>query len=172
MLDTNVFNDVLDGKIDIANLKGLRLKATHIQWDEIGNTKDQGRKDALLSIFEFLTEETTPTTSAVFGISVFGAACPGSSGIVPTESAVWGISRWGAAKWGADNILTGLRQQLDALNKKKRNNVHDILIAETSVRNGWVLITSDSDLFLVVTKYSGACANLYTLQTEFPPLKK
>ena len=145
MLDTNVFNHILDEKFDIANLKGLRLKATHIQWDEIGNTKDQGRKDALLSIFEFLTEETTPTTSAVFGISVFGAACPGSS--------------------GADNIFPGMHQELGALNKKKRSNVRDILIAETSVRNGWILITSDSDLFLVVTKYGGACANLFTLQT-------
>ena len=166
MLDTNVFNHVLEGKIDVAKLAGLRLRATHIQRDELGNTPDQKKREALLSIFESLTVEKAPTTSAVVGVSVVGAACPGSSGIVPTESSVWGVSRWGAAKWSADNgIFTGMRQELDALNKKKRNNVHDILIAETSVRNGWVLITSDSDLFSVVTKYGGACANAFMLQT-------
>ena len=165
MLDTNVFNHVLEGKIDVANLKGLRLMATHIQRDELGNTPDQTKREALLSIFESLTVERAPTTSAVVGISVVGAACPGSSGIVPTESAVWGISRWGAAKWTAANdTFTGMRQELDALNKKKRNNGQDILIAETSVLNGWVLITSDSDLFFVVTKYGGACANAFMLQ--------
>lgn len=165
MLDTNVFNHVLDGTIDIGSLKGRRLIATHIQRDEINNTKDEVRRAALLSVFEFLAGEQAPTSSAVAGISVAGGACAGSDGVVPTESAVWDVSRWDEAKWGAeDDIFEGMRRELDALNKRKRNNAHDILIAETSVRNGWVLITGDADLFAVVSKYRGACGNAFTLQ--------
>ena len=166
MLDTNVFNHVLDGKIDIASFEGRRMIATHIQRDEISNTKNDTRREALLSVFEFLTENLTPTTSAVAGISVAGACCAGSDSVVPTESAVWGVSRWGQAKWGtSDDIFEGMRRELNALNKGKMNNAQDILIAETSIRNGWVLITSDIDLFAVVTKYGGACGNVFTLQT-------
>lgn len=166
MLDTNVFNHVLDGKIGLASLEGRRLIATHIQRDEINNTKNEARRKALYSVFEFLTENMVPTTSAVAGISVAGSCCASSDGVVPTESAVWDISRWGQAKWGAnDDIFEGMRQELDALNKEKKNNAQDILIAETSIRNGWVLITSDTDLFAVVTKYGGACGNVFTLQT-------
>jgi len=166
MLDTNVFNDVLDGKIDIASLEGRRLIATHIQRDEISNTKNETRREALLSVFEFITESLAPTTSAVAGISVADGCCASSDGIVPTESAVWDVSRWGQAKWGAnDDIFEGMRRELNALNKEKMNNNQDILIAETSIRNGWLLITSDKDLFAVVTKYGGACGNVFTLQT-------
>ncbi len=57
MLDTNVFNHLLDGKVDITCLKGRRLIATHIQRDEISNTENEVRRADLLSIFEFLTEE-------------------------------------------------------------------------------------------------------------------
>lgn len=77
---------------------------------------------------------------------------------------MWGVSRWGQAKWGReDDIFAGMRAELDALNKRKGNNPQDILIAETAIRNHWVLITSDTDLFAVVTKYGGACANAFAL---------
>jgi hypothetical protein len=110
-------------------------------------------------------DNTEPTSSFVAGISVAGGARVGASGIVPTESAVWGISRWGGAKWGVeDGILTGMRQELDAINKRKQNNAQDALIAETAIRNGFILVTSDSDLFLVVTRYGGACANAFLFQ--------
>lgn len=165
LLDTNVFNHVLDGTIDVTLLKGKRLLATHVQRDELANTKDTVRRDALLSTFEFVIAEQAPTTAFVVGISVVGGACASASGVVPTESAVWGVSRWGAAKWGReDDIFSAMRKELDALNKRKGNNVQDILIAETAVRNGWVLITSDADLFAVVTKFGGSCANAFVLQ--------
>ena len=163
MLDTNVFNDLLDGKIDVACLKGRRLIATHIQRDEISNTGNEVRRAELLSIYEFLTEEQVGDQVAVKGISVAGASSAMS--VVSTESAVWDVSRWGQAKWAvSDGMFDGMRGELDALNKRKGNNTQDILIAETSLRNGWVLITSDRDLFAVVTKYGGACGNVFTLQ--------
>ena len=139
MLDTNVFNSVLDGKTDLASLAGKRLVATHVQCDEINNTKDETRRKNLLSIFGITLQE-------------------------PTESLVWDVSRWGEAKWGADDgKFTAMHQELDKLNKRKKNNIQDILIAETSIRNGWVLITADADLFNVVTKCGGACANVFAL---------
>ena len=165
MLDTNVFNHVLDGRIDAAHLTGRRLFATHIQLDEIRKTADLTRRQALLSVFSEITQEQQPTSTAVAGISVAGLACAGSSGVVPTESAVWGVSRWGQAKWGTrDNIFEAMRRDLDALNKRKRNNTYDVLIAETAFRNGWVLITADVDLFEIMTKYGGACANAHVFE--------
>lgn len=156
MLDTNVFNDVLDGKIDIACLKGRRLIATHIQRDEIGKCMDETRRRELFSIFEFLAGEHVPTSSFVVGISVVGGACAGSDGAVPTEL---------EKPDSNDNIFDGMRRCLDNLNKGKKSNTQDILIAETSLRNGYVLVTSDAHLFKVVTKYGGACGNALTLQT-------
>ena len=164
MLDTNVFNHVLDGKVDMAALKGKQLVATHVQRDELAQTKDEGRRTALLDVFSELTPDQAFTSSAVAGISVAGGAAAAGSGVLPTESAVWDLSRWGQAKWTQeDDIFAGMRAELDGLNKRKGNNAHDILIAETAIRNGWVLVTSDADLFGVVTKYGGACANAHAL---------
>ena len=158
MLDTNVFNFVLDGKVEVAALNGRRLFATHIQHDELSKTKDERRRANLLAVFEALTPEQLPTSSAVAGISVAGGAAASAGGQIPTESAVWGVSRFGQAKWGAnDNIFEGMRGELDSLNKAKRNNSEDILIAETALRNGFVLLTSDRDLMEVCRKYGGAC---------------
>jgi len=47
LLDTNVFNDVLDGKISLSKLAGRRVFATHIQHDELNNTPNQQRRAAL-----------------------------------------------------------------------------------------------------------------------------
>lgn len=164
VLDTNVFNHLLDGTIDIAKLKGKRLLATHVQRDEISNTKDQARREALLAVFELLITEHATTSSAVAGISVADGEVASASSLVPTESAVWDVSRWDEARWGAnDDVFTGMRGELDVLNKRKGNNPQDILIAETALRNNWILVTSDADLFAVITKYGGACSNAFAL---------
>ncbi len=164
MLDTNVFNHILDGKVGFEALAGKDLVATHVQRDELAKTKDESRKEALLKVFAELTPDQAVTTSAIAGVSVADGAAASGGGVVPTESAAWGVSRWGQAKWGAeDDIFAGMRADLDALNKRKGNNVEDILIAETAIRNQWMLITSDADLFAVVTKYGGSCANVFAL---------
>jgi hypothetical protein len=93
MLDTNVFNDVVDGKIEPANLNGRRLIATHVQRDELNNTTDQKRRELLLAVFEFVSADQL--------------------GLVPTESALWGVSKWDAAKWGADDGIFGAMRAAD-----------------------------------------------------------
>jgi hypothetical protein len=130
MLDTNVFNDVLDGRVDANRLKGHKLFVTHIQRDEINMTRDDARREALLASFAELSTDMSPTSSAVAGVSVAGAACPAASrSVVPTESGVWGVSEWGQAKWRSEPTqFEALRQELDGRNNGKPNNVQDVLI--------------------------------------------
>jgi predicted nucleic acid-binding protein len=165
MLDTNVFNHVLDGRLDATLLEGRSLFVTHIQHDEIQSTKDESRRGALMKIFDNVLQVQAPTSTMVAGVSVAGGACASAEGVLATESNVGGISRWGQAKWGTkDNIFEDMRRDLDALNKGKKNNAQDILIAETALRNKLVLVTSDVDLFQIMSKYGGACANLFLLE--------
>jgi predicted nucleic acid-binding protein len=156
MLDTNVFNRVLDEKIDSKLLQGRKLFITHIQRDELNKTNNDERKRRLLSVFAELIPLQSPTSSMVAGVSVAGAACPSSSGEVPTASAAWDISRFDQARWKAeDNIFEAMLRDLGYLNKNKRNNTEDILIAETALRNDLVLVSADRDLIEVMVKYGG-----------------
>ncbi|MBO0223070.1 hypothetical protein J0689_27705, partial [Vibrio parahaemolyticus] len=50
---------------------------THVQVDELNNTKDKERRAQLFLRFADLRPE-----------------------IVPTESLVWGVTRWGMGAWG------------------------------------------------------------------------
>jgi predicted nucleic acid-binding protein len=155
MLDTNVFNDVLDGKVDTSAVACTDLVATHIQRDEIQKTKDQKRREGLMATFGGLT--------AGAGAAVGGSPIPFSK-VVPTESMVWNVSNWGEAKWGVeDDLYERMLVALDRLNKSKKNNPQDILIAETAVRNGWVLVTADADLSSVVAQFGGECCTAAAL---------
>ena len=165
MFDTRAFNLMLDGSVSAEALKGrVFAHATHIQRDEINNTKDPGRRAALLQVFNDVVAETVPTNSAVIGVSRIGAARIGGDRVVPTASAVLDVSRWDQASWSAnDNIYSTLKSDLDMLNKSKRNNVQDALIAETSIKGRYVLITDDSDLIEVTQRYGGRCLSLEQL---------
>ncbi len=162
MFDTNVFNRILDGVISLQSLTGgVVAHATHVQRDEINNTKDAGRRMALAEVFGEAVAESTPTDSFVLGVSRLGEARLGGERVVPTTSAVWDVSRWDQASWGTDdNLYSRLKTELDTLNRNKPNNVHDALIAETSVKGGYVLITDDSDLVAVTNKYGGKCLSV------------
>lgn len=103
----------------------------------------------------------------MLGVSRLGEARLGGERIVPTESAVWGVSRWGEAKWKAnDNLYTPIKANLHGLNKGKRNNVQDALIAETSIKGGYILVTDDADLIEVTKRYGGKCVSLEDLLSQ------
>ena len=51
MLDTTFFNKVADGSISVEAFSGLDLFATHIQLDELQNTKSDARRAELLRRF-------------------------------------------------------------------------------------------------------------------------
>lgn len=138
MFDTNIFNHILDGEVDLSGFVGrAKFYATHVQIDELNKTSNDGRRAALLRVFQEV-----------------------SSIPVPTESAVWGVSKWNQCKWTpSDNLYQPIKSKLDQLNKNKPNNVEDALIAETAIKNGFTLVTHDCDLFRVTTEFGGACTN-------------
>jgi predicted nucleic acid-binding protein len=144
MLDTNVFNHVLDGRMDVNALQAGNLYVTHIQNDEIANTRDPVRRDQLQAIVTRVLS-TSPAPAA-----------GREPGVMPTESAVWGVSKWGEAKWTApDALLDKMLAALNSRNKGKKNNVQDVLIAETALLNQLALVTADADLAEVMKMFGG-----------------
>ncbi len=140
VVDTNIFNKLVDGLLRIEDLpsNGSYL-ATHIQIDEINNTKDTERRARLFLMFAEMRPQ-----------------------VVPTESFVWDVSRWDQGKWSDGVLFEKLKQDLDALNKSKSNNARDILIAEVAIANGYTLLTADRDLAAVAEKHGGKVAYFET----------
>ena len=99
MLDTNVFNHLLDGRIDGDVLVGAKLYVTHVQHDKINKTGDTARRAALLEMVAIVMGERVVTSSSIADVSAADYA--GASAEVATESAAWGVSKWGQAKWGS-----------------------------------------------------------------------
>jgi hypothetical protein len=165
MFDTNVFNRVLDGVVSLNALIGrVNGHATHVQRDEIGRTKDPARRQALEAVFASVTGTAVPTASFILDASRLNEASFGGSRVVPTSSAVWGVSKWDEAKWTAnDNLYVPMKAELDTLNGGKKNNVEDALIAETAVKDGYILVTDDRDLSAVTKKYRGECLTVLEL---------
>ncbi len=164
MFDTNIFNRILDGVIGWNELgHKIIAYATHIQRDEIDNTANSVRRDALKQIFESATSGSIPTNSFVLDVSRLDEACLGNDHVVPTESLVWEVTAWGHGKWGVGDLYMALQADLDNLNKGKANNIQDALIAETSIRGGYVLVTDDRDLAAVTKKHGGQCMSLQEL---------
>lgn len=133
VLDTNIFNRLLDGRLNAEQLPrdGAYL-ATHVQIDEINRTKDAELRAALFLMFTEVRPE-----------------------LVPTESFVADVSRLGYGKL-SDGVRFGkLKQDLDALNKSKANNANDVLIAEVAIANNFTLLTADRDLAAVVKNHGG-----------------
>ncbi|HEX7642105.1 MAG TPA: hypothetical protein VF472_07860 [Burkholderiaceae bacterium] len=148
MLDTNVFNHLVDGRMDISKLQGGAVYVTHVQHDEIANTPDPIRRARLQAMVK-----------GVLGTSSVPSAS-GAPGTMPTESAVWGVSKWRAAKWTApDALLDKMLAALNARNRRKKNNVQDVLIAETALLNRLTLMTSDAKLSAVMKEFGGQVEN-------------
>lgn len=140
MFDTNIFNKMLDGRIDVLKIKKKICKATHIQFDEIQATKNGHRRAQLEIVFnEIITVQ------------------------IPTESLVLGVSRLGMAKLSDGDLYKKLLVRLNALNNSKSNNIQDVLIAETSINNKYILVTDDRNLAQVTTDFGGKVCNLHEI---------
>lgn len=71
IFDTNIFNRILDWKIpDDAFRHQVSAYVTHVQRDEINNTRNDERREALANKFTDII--------------------PDNENIIPTRSAVWG----------------------------------------------------------------------------------
>ena len=140
IVDTNIFNKLIDGTVNVSDLPSDgSYVATHIQIDEINNTKDNDRRARLFLVFA----EMRPN-------------------IVPTESFVLDLSRLDYGKLSDGVLYEKLKQELDALNKSKSNNAQDVLIAEVAIVNDYTLLTSDRHLAAVVERLGGKVVYLKT----------
>jgi len=124
LFDTNIFNRVLDGLVEITKFRErAHFYATHVQIDELKATANIQRRQELLAALK-----------AVVG-----------NNKVPTESFVLGVSSLDEAKLGDEenNLYSKIKVALDKLNKNKENNIQDALIAETAIKNQyqWLLGT-------------------------------
>jgi predicted nucleic acid-binding protein len=130
MLDTNVFNRLVDGLIDPSFFLGKSLITTHVQRDELEGTRNDDRRKNLIVAYESVDAQ-----------------------IVPTESMVWDVSRWDNSKWSSqESKFEEMRDRLQQLDKKSgkssssSNLARDILILETAISNNYTLVTGDADL--------------------------
>jgi predicted nucleic acid-binding protein len=133
VVDTCVFNWLADGVLTRDQLPsdgGFAI--THIQVDEINETKHQERRARLLLVQASLRCE-----------------------LLPTQSFVLDVSRLDHAKLGDGQLFGSIRAELDTLNRNKKSNTRDALIAEAAIANGYTLLTADRDLRLVTEKHSG-----------------
>jgi hypothetical protein len=83
LLDTNIFNQLVDERISLANLPcDGPLLATYLQIEEIKKTKNLSRQEELLRKFE----EINPVR-------------------VPVETSLWGVTPWNEGKYGGGGEL-------------------------------------------------------------------
>lgn len=138
MFDTNVFNHLLDGQIQPSDIpKGWEPIATHIQWDELNATKNEGRRADLLETFN---DQVTIK--------------------VKTSSAIWGVSTWDESSWtGPESRYDEIVASLDSI-RSKPNNSSDALIGDTCLQNGFVLVTNDRALREIVDRLGGKSVDL------------
>ena len=141
MFDTNKFDNVLDTQILPASFAHLRILATGVQAAEIrAITKNDVRRAELLTIFWQTIPAVTPTSSFALGI----------------EGAGFGQAYWNDGSGDHERMLNRLRE-LDRKNKKPLNQIRDILIAETAIKQNATLVSGDVYLRQVVTEFGG-CA--------------
>lgn len=138
MLDTNVFNAVLDGRVFLASSLGHILLVTGIQRDELGATAKPGRRAALLAVYKEIRPTSLPASSFAFDI----------------EGAGFDQAHWNDGSGNFERMVARLRQ-LDHKSKSASNQMRDILIAETAIKNGATLVSGDSNLRQVVTEFGG-----------------
>ncbi len=157
MFDTNVFNRVVEGRLSIQEARRAgALLATHVQRDELAKTSNPDKRTALLEIFHETTNSVEPTASLSLDTSRLDEAKLASDHIVPTSSAIWDASAWDEASWGdEDGIFEAIKAYLDSLNRAKRSNIQDVLIAETAIKVRAVLVTDDADLRTTTERFGG-----------------
>lgn len=71
-----------------------------------------------------------------------------------------GGAKWGQSKWPEDDLCTTLKRDLDKRNKSKKNKFKDALIADTAIKEKYVLVTDDGDLKEVTELHGGECWTL------------
>jgi hypothetical protein len=136
MLDTNVFNRVCDGVLPFDCLRGRRIMATGIQQAELSKTSAEARRIALLDTFEIIQPYWVPTAQFVLDM-------PGAG----FDQGCFGLND------GTHEAMLARLRELDRKNDKWINQVGDVLIAETAMRRGAVLVSGDMNLRTMASEF-------------------
>jgi predicted nucleic acid-binding protein len=145
LLDTNIFNRLVDDDVNLAALRGKgRIYVTHVQRDELAATRSKERAAALLATFDAIEQEK-----------------------VSTSAAAWNVSKWDEAEWGdADGMFRPMMASLAKRNGGKRNNVQDVLLAVTAHAHHLTLVSEDADLRSVMIQHGGAAMSFDQFMQE------
>ena len=116
VLDTQVFDRLVDGLLNDDKLVGYKLVVTHIQRDEL-NRAPHSRRTLLITEMDAHHADS-----------------------VPTASSIWDDTSWDEGQFSADDhiyerMLSRL-QELDPKSKKLENQSRDIRISETALELG------------------------------------
>lgn len=137
LLDTNVFNHLIDGAIPENTLYGKRLAATSIQLEELKATPDQDRKEALIRKFAEIVEvKAIPP----FAFDVKGAG-------------------WDESDWTDAPEFQQIRGKIEEYDRRRgrtggtRNANPDALIAVAAHKHKFILVTNDAGIKFAVDGY-------------------
>jgi len=130
LLDTCVFNWIVNGTHAPSDLPVGEYLVTHIQRDEIGKVSNEERRSALLGTFELCGAEQVPTSVFVLGVSRIGQAALDGGGTY-------------------HRIYTEL-SALDSSKRKHQSHMADAIIGTTAQVRGVGLVTADADFFQVM----------------------
>ena len=123
MFDTSAFNGVLDQKVSTTFVGHVIV--TGVQASELRATRSTDRRTALLDVFEEIKPTKLFTSSFAFDI----------------EGAGFDEARFNDGTGRFEKMLDRL-QQLDEKKKDTRNQIRDILIAETALRTAQSLLVT------------------------------
>lgn len=133
MFDTNIFDEILSGNLDLKFIKSKSFFVTHIQFDQIKAITDDSRRQLLLKIFKQVNQQG-----------------------IPSENFALDVSRLGGAKLGNPQVLENV------LGNQSRNegNLKDALIADTCIKNVITLVSKDRRLRNSVIRNGGLAISL------------
>ncbi len=139
LLDTNVFNHLVDGKIKLEEIPTeYPIFITYIQKKELDKCDDIIRRQDLMTYLKILTDHEATVETFLAGIAEVGHTSVGNGKIY--------------------------EEILKILNKKKKRkndaNVNDALLGEVAIKNSFVLITNDKDLKKAVASLGGHVRDL------------
>jgi len=131
MLDTNIFNRLLDNEVDITIFPvGSSLFATKVQYEELNSTRNLMRRTELIQKFKEIEPDIVP---ASFSLDIAGAGL---------DEGTLSEGDYAQKLWIALEVI-----------QSKSNNWHDALIAEAAYINGCRLVTADRNLSEVAKEH-------------------
>lgn len=146
MLDTNIFDALVKGWLTVDRFPSDgTLCATHVQLEELKNTKDSERRSRLSETFTKIITATGVTLDAGFAFDIAGAGL--NQGVWRSDGALYR-----ALKNGLDEAWER-KSKRDQRRSKKENNAKDALIAEAAKFNDCTLLTRDRDLATVAANH-------------------